>query len=94
VISLSPCLFLDSSLHFLVLLECLLVVKSLIEFLLEQVSTTCFLSYLIALSACFVCSLFASCLLHLHLTLLLIESSGALKDLDLIYLYIRIKQRR
>jgi hypothetical protein len=85
VISLSPCLFLDSSLHFLVLLECLLVVKSLIEFLLEQVST-CFLSYLTSLSAFFVCSLFASSLFHLHLTLLLIESSGALKDLDLISL--------
>jgi hypothetical protein len=53
VISLSLCLFLDSSLHLLVLLECLSVVESLIEFLLEQVST-CFLSVLIALSACFV----------------------------------------
>jgi hypothetical protein len=90
VISLSPCIFLDSSLHFLVLLECLLVVKSLIEFLFEQVNTF-FLSYLTALSACFVCSLFASWLLHLHLTLILIECSGALKDLDLIYLYIIIK---
>jgi hypothetical protein len=90
VISLSPCIFLDSSSHLLVLLECLLVVKSLIEFLLEQVYT-CFLSYLIPLSALFVCSLFASCLLHLHLNLILIESSGALKDLDLISLYIRIK---
>jgi hypothetical protein len=44
VIPLSPCLFLDSSLHFLVLLECLLVVKYLIEFLLGHVSTF-FLSY-------------------------------------------------
>jgi hypothetical protein len=64
VISLSPCLFLDSSPHLLVLLECLLVVKSLIEFLLEKFYT-CFLSYLIALSALFVCSLFSSYLLHL-----------------------------
>jgi hypothetical protein len=50
VVSLSPYRFLDSSLHFIVLLGCLLVLGSLNEFLLEQYST-CFLSVLIVLNA-------------------------------------------
>jgi hypothetical protein len=50
VVSLSPYHFLDSSLHFIVLLGCLLVLGSLTEFLLEQ-DSTCFLSVLIVLNA-------------------------------------------
>jgi hypothetical protein len=50
VFSLSPYRFLDSSLHFIVLLGCLLVLGSLNEFLLEQ-DSTCFLSVLIVLNA-------------------------------------------
>jgi hypothetical protein len=93
VISLSLFLFLDFSLHLLLLNECLSVVKSLIEFLLEH-----FISYLFSFSPhYFECIL---CLEPLSLRVfciciglfLLIKSSRASKDLYLIYLYIRIKQ--
>jgi hypothetical protein len=62
VFSLSPYRFLDSSLHFIVLLGCLLVLDSLTELLLEQAST-CFLSVLIVLNA----FLFLGCETNLHL---------------------------
>jgi hypothetical protein len=42
VISLSSCLFLDSSPHFIVLLEFLLVVKYLIDLFLEHVVVSCY----------------------------------------------------
>jgi hypothetical protein len=53
VISLSPYQFLDSSLNFLVFLECLLIVESLNEFLFEHV-----ISYLFSFNShCFECML-------------------------------------
>jgi hypothetical protein len=58
VISLSPYHFLDSSLNFLVFLECLSIVESFIEFSIEHVISYFILSILITLSA--LCLIFFS----------------------------------